>query len=251
MSNEISPLNPETIFTPNSESPAVPWSILDTAIGFGLFVLFMVGIGLAPLLLPDQGWVMSAYILTYQPLQFIPILIVLLLRGATWSDVGFRKATPNVLALGCGFLILSLGVNLVNNLVMLLLKVEVQAQQFSGIMGALDQPAFLLVAGILFAPLFEEIIFRGFLFGGLRKRMGWVNAAVLSSAIFAAGHLSIAAFIPTFTLGFLFAYLYQRSNSIWPGIIMHTLVNSVGLCALYVVTQYGGGMGAFGMIFGR
>jgi membrane protease YdiL (CAAX protease family) len=238
MSTAPSLLNPETLFTPNPESPMVPWSLWDTIIGFGLFILCMVGIGLSPLLLPDQGWVMSAYVLLYQPLQFIPILIVLLLRGATWADVGFRKATPNVLALGCGFLFLTLGVNLVNNLVMLLLGVEVQSQQFSGIMDKLDQPAFLLVTGILLAPLFEETIFRGFLFGGLRKRMGWVGAALVSSAIFAAGHLSLAAFIPTFTLGFLFAYLYQRSNSIWPGVILHTLINSVGLCALYVVTQY-------------
>jgi hypothetical protein len=238
MSNAISPLNPDTILPPDVESPPIPWSLLDTVIGFLLFVVCFVGIGLSPLLLPKVGWVLSVYILVYQPLQFIPILVILRLRGATWADVGFQKAQPNVLALGCGLMILALGVNFVNNLIMLSLKVEVQAQQFTGVFNMLDQPALFLITGILLAPLFEETIFRGFLFGGLRQRLGWQYAALISSAIFAASHLSIAAFIPTFTLGFLFAYLYQRSNSIWPGIILHTLLNSFSLCALFVISQY-------------
>lgn len=239
MSNEPSLLNPETMLPSNSEGKPVPWSLRDTIIGFGLFIVFMLGIGAAPLLLPDEGWVMSVYVLVYQPLQFIPILVLIRMRGGSFTDLGLRKAQPNVLAIGCGFLILLLFVNMVNNLIMLALGVDVQAQQFSGLLESLDQPAFLLITGILFAPLFEEMIFRGFLFGGLRQRLGWTRAALVSSAIFGAGHLSIAAFIPTFSLGFLFAYLYQRSNSIWPGIILHTIINSVSLCALMVVVQSG------------
>ncbi|MEW5939048.1 MAG: type II CAAX endopeptidase family protein [Chloroflexota bacterium] len=237
MSNEISSLNPDTIL-PNPESPAVPWSIRDTAIGFGLFLLCAVGFGYVLSLLPENGWALSAYILLYQPLQFIPILVILRLRGATWADVGFQKGRPNVLALGCGLVLLALGVNVVNNLIMFALGVEVQAQEFGNALDQLDYPALFLVVGILFAPLLEETIFRGFLFGGLRHRLGWAKAALVSSAIFGAMHLSIAAFIPTFTLGFLFSYLYQRSNSLWPGVILHTLINSVSLCALFTIVQY-------------
>jgi uncharacterized protein len=221
------------------EKPPVPWTFRDTWIGLASFIVFMVGVGLSPMLLPDQGLVRTVWVLIYQPLQFIPILVMLRLRGATWANVGFQKAKPNVMALGCGLIIILLGVNLVNNLVMLALGVEVQAEQFSNLLASLDQPAALLITGILFAPLFEETIFRGFLFNGLRQKWGWVTAALVSSAIFAAGHLSIAAFIPTFALGFLFAYLFQKSNSIWPGIILHTLINSVSLCALLTVMQSG------------
>jgi cation-transporting ATPase E len=52
--------------------------------------------------------------------------------------------------------------------------------------------------------------------------------------------LDPVALIPTFILGCLLAYLYQRSNSVWPGVIVHMLVNSLGLCVAYVVTQYPG-----------
>lgn len=219
-------------------TPRLPWTLRDTWIGFGLFVVCMIGFGLFLFILPKQDWMLSVYILVYQPLQFIPILVVLRIRNATWADLGFTKASPNVLALGCGLLVLALGMSFVNNLIWYLLGIEVQAQEFIGVFEKLEQPAFFLITGILLAPLFEETIFRGFLFGGLRQRLGWQKSALVSSALFAAGHFSIAAFIPTFTLGLLFSYLYHRSNSLWPGIILHTLINSVSLCALFTIIQF-------------
>ena len=86
----------------------------------------------------------------------------------------------------------------------------------------------------------EEIFFRGFLFQGFRQKYGWVNAALLSSAIFAAAHLDPVALIPTFVLGIVLAYVYHRSNSLWPGIILHFLVNAFGLCGAYVATRFPG-----------
>ena len=238
MSNNISLLNPDTVLPPASESPTVPWSFRDTWIGFGLFIVLMIGIGLLPLLLSQTGWLVSAWVLLYQPVQALPIFVTLLLRGATWADLGFRKAQPNVLALGCGLVVATFFVNMVNNLIMFLLGVEVQVQQFTELLNELDHPLLLLFTGIVLAPIIEETVMRGFLFAGLRQRLGWVKAALISSAIFGALHLSIAAFIPTATLGLLFCYLYQRSNSIWPGIILHTLINALGLCAAYVLSQY-------------
>lgn len=238
MSQDISLLNPDTLLPPNPESPAVPWSIRDTWIGFGLFLLCMIGMGAIPLFFDETGWLMSLYILTYQPIQAIPVFAILILRRAAWTDLGFRKAQPNILALGCGLVIVSFFVNFVNNAIMFAFGAEVQAQQFTGILAELEHPALLLFTGIGLAPLIEETVMRGFLFGGLRRRLGWLKAALLSSALFGALHLSIAAFIPTFTLGFLFCYLYQRSNSLWPGIILHTLINSLGLCAAFLLSQY-------------
>jgi membrane protease YdiL (CAAX protease family) len=44
--------------------------------------------------------------------------------------------------------------------------------------------------------------------------------------------------IPTFILGCLLAYVYHRSNSVWPGITLHFLVNAFGLAGAYFATQY-------------
>ncbi|MEW6406925.1 MAG: CPBP family intramembrane glutamic endopeptidase, partial [Chloroflexota bacterium] len=70
------------------------------------------------------------------------------------------------------------------------------------------------------------------------QRMGWLQAGLLSSAIFALGHLDPAAFIPTFILGFTFAYLFHRTSSLWPGMILHFLVNSFGMCLALIAAQY-------------
>lgn len=95
--------------------------------------------------------------------------------------------------------------------------------------------------GIVFqaevAPLVEEIFFRGFLFQGFRQKYGWVNGMLLSSAIFAAAHLNLVVLIPTFILGSLLAYLYHRSNSIWPGVIVHFLVNTFALSVAYFIVH--------------
>jgi hypothetical protein len=180
------------------------------------------------------------WFLLYQPAQFIPVAVVLVLRRAGLADLGLRRAAPNVLGLGCGLLILLMALNMVNNLVMVALGVEIQAEQFSSLAGLVDHPAVLLTTAAFLAPLFEELTFRAFLFGGLRGRLGWKRAAILSSLIFAIGHMQLAALIPTFALGFLFAYLYERSGSLWPAIILHTLVNSFSMCAILVLTEYGG-----------
>lgn len=238
MSNDINLLNPAPLLPPTPEPPTVPWSLRDTWIGFGLFVLCMVGIGLLPLLFMDSDGLMSIWVLAYQPLQAIPILVTLLLRRASWLDLGFRRAQPNVLALGCGLVLIAFFVNFVNNIIMWALDVEIQAEQFTTMMDTLGHPAFLMITGIFIAPLIEETVMRGFLFGGLRQRFGWLKAALVSSALFGALHLSLAAFIPTAALGFMFCYLYHRSNSLWPGIIMHTLINAFGLCGAYVLSQY-------------
>ena len=62
-----------------------------------------------------------------------------------------------------------------------------------------------------------------------------VDAALIRD--FAAAHLDLVALIPTFILGCVLAYVYHRSNSVWPGVILHFLVNAFGLLAALVSTR--------------
>jgi membrane protease YdiL (CAAX protease family) len=92
---------------------------------------------------------------------------------------------------------------------------------------------------VIIAPIVEETFFRGFLFAGFRQRYGYNKAALLSSAIFAAAHLQPSVLVPTFVLGYIFSYLYQRSNSILPGMILHFLVNAFGIITIFALTRAG------------
>ena len=78
---------------------------------------------------------------------------------------------------------------------------------------------------------------RGFIFSGFRQSYGWKKAAFLSSTIFALAHLQPVAFLPTFMLGYVFSYLYQKSNSILPGIFLHLLTNLFGLLSAFAFSQ--------------
>ena len=125
-----------------------------------------------------------------------------------------------------------------HNIILSLLGVTTQGETIYKVFGSLNSPIWLVLVGIVLAPFVEEMFFRGFLFAGFRQRFGWKKAALLSSIFFALAHLQPAALIPTFILGYLLAYIFHKANSLWPGIILHFLVNSIGFGLLFALSQF-------------
>ncbi len=84
---------------------------------------------------------------------------------------------------------------------------------------------------VIAAPVSEEVCFRGMVFGGFRRRLPTVAAALASAAIFGALHAitGISAVPPLIAFGFILALLYEKTGSIVPGILLHMLNNSVAL----------------------
>lgn len=79
------------------------------------------------------------------------------------------------------------------------------------------------------APIAEELFFRGFLFGALRKR-GLVVALLVSGGVFGLAHLGgspLGFIVPLATLGVLLALVYERTGSLYAAIALHALNNSV------------------------
>jgi membrane protease YdiL (CAAX protease family) len=89
---------------------------------------------------------------------------------------------------------------------------------------------FVLVA-VIMAPLFEEIVFRGFVFRGLANSWGWVWGALASSALFGLAHLQLDVFLPLAVLGFALAWAYRQTGSLWSCIAMHGLFNLIAVIA--------------------
>lgn len=85
-----------------------------------------------------------------------------------------------------------------------------------------------LVAAVL-APLAEEVFFRGFVFRALARKAGVPAGIVLSSLLFAVGHMQVGVLVPTFILGLLLAWLYWRTSSLWNAIFAHFAFNLVAL----------------------
>ena len=95
-----------------------------------------------------------------------------------------------------------------------------------------------LLGAVLIAPICEETFFRGFVFPGLCRGMplGW--AIVISSLLFAVTHADPGSFLVLFVIGLALAFLRWRTNSIWPGIFLHTINNS--LAALVIILTMNG-----------
>jgi membrane protease YdiL (CAAX protease family) len=81
------------------------------------------------------------------------------------------------------------------------------------------------------APLSEELLFRGYLFGGLREKLSRWPAALVAGAVFGALHAltGISAVPQLIAFGVILCLLYEKTGSIVPGIILHMLNNSAAL----------------------
>jgi uncharacterized protein len=105
--------------------------------------------------------------------------------------------------------------------------------------------AFLIftVPAMIFSPIGEEILFRGFIQESARERWSWTAAAMLNAALFAAIHLVHHGFyrengelrvwaasgviwlVLMFLTSLVFTFLRRVHGSIWPSIVSHAFFN--------------------------
>lgn len=90
--------------------------------------------------------------------------------------------------------------------------------------------AISLLEYVVFAPIFEELAFRGLLYAILRRRLSVVPSALISAGIFAAAHgYGFIGFVSVFWSGLLWAWLYEKTGSLIPGMIAHA-TNNLFVC---------------------
>jgi membrane protease YdiL (CAAX protease family) len=81
-----------------------------------------------------------------------------------------------------------------------------------------------IALAVVAAPVFEEFIFRGLLFGGLRRSLGLVPAMVLSAGLFAIVHPHVGM-APVFVLGLCAAWAYDRTRGLLAPMLVHAVYN--------------------------
>lgn len=99
--------------------------------------------------------------------------------------------------------------------------------------------AYTFLTACVAAPLFEEIVYRGFLFLGLRQRIGTLPAFILSTFIFAVLHsqYDLGGLISVGTLAGVMAYLTWRTGTLLPAIFLHALYNFLIVWRTYFLYQ--------------
>ena len=93
----------------------------------------------------------------------------------------------------------------------------------------------LLITTTIFAPFFEEIIFRGVLLPILSRDFGKILGIILSSFIFALAHLSFSELPPLFILGVGLGTTRLVSGRLSSSIIMHSLWNGLTFLNLFLL----------------
>ena len=102
-----------------------------------------------------------------------------------------------------------------------------------------NAPLLATFSAVIFAPIVEELIFRGIFYRCLRPRLDVTSAMLLSGLLFGLAHVSQALLQGNFAdlayilvygfLGILFAGMYEYRQNIYGSMIMHAIYNAAAL----------------------
>ncbi len=154
-------------------------------------------------------------------------------RAVSWAELGFRSTSRwwfvwAVLIAICSVLLVAMAAHAIRMPAQAPSDTPLSELIPSGV-GALW---FLPLLGAL-APISEEILFRGLLFGWMRDRLGIGPGVVLSALAFYLAHFWSLQPLHL-VLGVVLALLYERSGSLWPAIVLHGTFNLAAVFAVYV-----------------
>ncbi len=116
---------------------------------------------------------------------------------------------------------------------------------FNNVVGQ-SQLIYTFVSLVVLPPIVEEIVFRGFIYSTLRKKLTIPIAALITSVLFGAGHLAeggssgplyIGA-LQTFTLSLVLVSLRELTGNLWAGVVLHASNNLIAFLYLFVLNVH-------------
>lgn len=146
----------------------------------------------------------------------------------TWTDIGLAPV---------GWIVSTIGAGLLMTFFSQFSWFEIgQAQDtgFSPYMNGGERIIAFLVLVIL-APIAEEVIFRGWLYGKLRARTNLVTSILITSLLFAIMHWQWNVSVNVFALSVVLCGMREITGTIYAGILTHMLKNGIAFFLLYVI----------------
>lgn len=106
-------------------------------------------------------------------------------------------------------------------------------------------PLLMATVTIIYAPIIEEIVFRGGLYLGLRNVIGEMSASILSAVLFGAIHIipqviaggliDLLYILPYTLLGYFMVKAVRETESLFGGIIFHGLNNLIATLMVMLI----------------
>ena len=168
------------------------------------------------------------------------------LRGKSWSNFGLKKPDSwkqtILLALLVGVAFQALSLYVIEPFLGKLTGDIPDVRVFRPLVGDVTQLFIFLGISWTFAAFVEEMIYRGYFmhrFADLfnRNKTGWVVGIILSNLLFGFGHTyqGLSGMIITGLTGFIFAWLYFRTNkNLWAPILAHGIYDTIGFLMIFL-----------------
>lgn len=173
----------------------------------------------------------------YAAIFGLVVLFVKVRRHAPLSALGLRRVSWRWIAAAIPFAFLAFVLEGVTGLLSRTLFPAAPSNQCVDIRSAYQGALWLALLGVaVVAPLVEEIVFRGMVFGWLQQRVPLAAAVIISAALFSLEHISfleVTLFLPIFTAGVVLAILYHHAKSVWPTVIVHGTFNLIATLVLF------------------
>ena len=197
-----------------------------------LVIVLLVPLAIAGLMSTASGKI-SLSLLFWSSVAQIALLApwtVQLGRDAWFGTLGWRRASRHVLA--CWGVLLV--VMVVQGIVLVALggadtqtaQTRAVAEVMSDGIRTYGTVGTLLVIAVL-APMVEELVFRGFLLGGLTRHLGFGTSNVVQAAMFAAFHGDPPRLLFYLAVGLLAGWLVRRGGGLASALALHALNNAL------------------------
>lgn len=234
-------------FSSIASRPKIEWGII-AGVGFSALAILAPLVLLEPfwpfissLFLNDQNLALSLARILSDGLSLGLIVAAIFVYGQRLQSIGLGRITWLHLgkaAVGFGFYFLLAA--LIRIITAEYFPVDLEQPQDLGYdqqLGIVSM-AVAFISLVIVTPIVEEVIFRGFMFNGLRRRLPFWLTALIVSALFGLAHFQWNVGLNVFALSLVACYLREQSGSLWPCILLHTIKNGV---AFYLLYLYNGG----------
>jgi len=171
-------------------------------------------------------------------------------RGITWGDIGMRRPKSmmttgawTIVAVVAVFIVPGMVISYLNQIVDL---PQIDTSRFASLSGNLPMLLTWLAIGWTAAAFGEEMLARGFLLNRFAdvfgdKAIGFGLAAIFQAVVFGLAHIyqGWTGVLVTGLVGLIWGFVYVAGKrSLWPVIIAHGLVDTVGLTQLYLMSGH-------------
>ncbi len=171
------------------------------------------------------------------------VLFGKLRRKYSWAQLGFKSVS---LSWWLVAFVLTVAAAIIGGIAAVLVQLMLGLPQENPQLEMLAPVGFSWPAAIamtflggIAVPVAEELFFRAVIHRWASERWGVVVGSLLGSFLFGLAHVSPPLIAFAFVMGLVIAFVYERTQSLVPGLIIHIINNTLKIMLIYALLAFG------------